>query len=215
MNALSTKIKELRIEAKLTQDQLANKLGVSHQAISQWENGTTLPDITMLTDIADIFEVSLDTLFDHKAKDSKQPVCASPFPDDNTVRAVIFLGNKYVESKELKNSLLSNKDTIVFKYEGEALDVVCDYSLECANIGGSVKAGHSVTVSGNVGGGVTCGHSLTCGAVSGSATAGHSLSVKGDINGAASAGHSLACKDIHGDVRAKSVSCKCIYNNGK
>lgn len=214
MNALNSRIKDLRIAANLTQDQLASKLGVSHQAISQWENGTTLPDITMLPDIADIFGVTMDYLFDRKCE-TKNDIVTDIFPNDDTVRAVVFLGNRLVESKELKDKLLKGKDYIVFKYDGEARDVKCDYNLECNNVAGNVAAGHSVSISGDVGGAVSCGHSLSCGAVSGNAAAGHSLTANGDINGPATAGHSLSCHDVHGSVKARTVSCKCIYNNEK
>lgn len=56
------KIKELRNEKNLTQDELAFKLQVSVQTISRWENDVNYPDITMLPIIASIFETSIDSL---------------------------------------------------------------------------------------------------------------------------------------------------------
>ena len=58
------KIKELRQENGLTQEDLAEQLGVSFQAISRWENGTTYPDITLLPIIANMFDVTIDYLLD-------------------------------------------------------------------------------------------------------------------------------------------------------
>ena len=61
---LSTKIKQLRTKANLTQEQLADELGISPQSVSKWENGVSLPDITLLPSISEIFGVSIDELFD-------------------------------------------------------------------------------------------------------------------------------------------------------
>lgn len=57
-------IKELRISADLTQRALAYKLRVSVQAVSKWEQERSLPDITLLPDIAKLFSVTIDRLFD-------------------------------------------------------------------------------------------------------------------------------------------------------
>ena len=56
-------IKELRISAGLTQRALAYKLRVSVQAVSKWEQKRSLPDITLLPDIAKLFSVTIDRLF--------------------------------------------------------------------------------------------------------------------------------------------------------
>jgi len=56
-------IKKLRLSNNISQDTLANALGISAQAVSKWENLKALPDITLLPDIADFFKVSIDTLF--------------------------------------------------------------------------------------------------------------------------------------------------------
>ena len=61
---IGQKIKELRQENGLTQEDLAEQLGVSFQAISRWENGTTYPDITLLPIIANMFDVTIDYLLD-------------------------------------------------------------------------------------------------------------------------------------------------------
>jgi len=58
------KIKQLRYRASLTQEQLAERLGLSAQAISKWENSVTMPDISLLPALAKTFGVSIDELFD-------------------------------------------------------------------------------------------------------------------------------------------------------
>ena len=52
---LCTKIAELRRAAGLTQDALAEKLGVTFQAVSKWENMLSCPDIALIPALADIF----------------------------------------------------------------------------------------------------------------------------------------------------------------
>ena len=59
---IGSKIKELRIEKNLTQEELAAELGVTAAAVSKWENGYTLPDILMLCALADFFGVTADEL---------------------------------------------------------------------------------------------------------------------------------------------------------
>ena len=60
---LGIKIKELRIENNLTQEDLAEQLGVSFQAVSRWETGVTYPDITLLPVLANMFNVTVDYFF--------------------------------------------------------------------------------------------------------------------------------------------------------
>jgi len=65
MNAfiIGRNIKKLRDERCVTQRQLAESIGISFQAVSKWETGTTTPDVTILPEIARFFEVSIDDLF--------------------------------------------------------------------------------------------------------------------------------------------------------
>lgn len=57
------RIKSLRLSRSMTQEQLAQKLGVSAQAVSKWESGTNMPDIGLLPDLSVIFGVTIDDLF--------------------------------------------------------------------------------------------------------------------------------------------------------
>ena len=61
---IGNKIKELRKARKITQEQLANAIGISFQAVSKWENNIALPDITLAPVLANYFGVSMDELFD-------------------------------------------------------------------------------------------------------------------------------------------------------
>ena len=59
---ISMRIRELRKQAKLSQEMMAEKIGVSRQAITKWETGLGVPDIENLVAIADLFKLSLDEL---------------------------------------------------------------------------------------------------------------------------------------------------------
>ena len=62
-------IRSLRKENQMTQEKLAEALGVSFQSVSRWENGLAYPDITLVPIIARFFNVSTDTLFDINNED--------------------------------------------------------------------------------------------------------------------------------------------------
>ena len=56
-------IKDLRIKNNLTQKEFADKYNVTYQAVSKWENGKNMPDLSLLKEICKDFDVSLDDLF--------------------------------------------------------------------------------------------------------------------------------------------------------
>ena len=61
---LGNNIRKHRREMGLTQEQFADKIGVSPQAISRWENGTTYPDMELIPVLANTFGITTDILFD-------------------------------------------------------------------------------------------------------------------------------------------------------
>ncbi|MBO6014667.1 MAG: helix-turn-helix domain-containing protein [Oscillospiraceae bacterium] len=65
---LGKKIRQLRFKAGLTQEQLAEKMGIAPQSVSKWENAVAMPDISMLPLLAETFGVSIDDLFDLTAE---------------------------------------------------------------------------------------------------------------------------------------------------
>lgn len=71
MEKTKNKIKELRISKKLTQQQLANELHVTKQAISKWEKGKSVPDITSIELISSYFGVSTDYLINDSIETTK------------------------------------------------------------------------------------------------------------------------------------------------
>ena len=67
MKQIRKKITDLRKAHNMTQMELADKLGISFQAVSNWERGNTMPDISKLPELAEIFHISLDELLNGKA----------------------------------------------------------------------------------------------------------------------------------------------------
>lgn len=74
MMKLGEKIKHLRKQKNVSQELFANYLGVSFQAVSKWENGNTMPDVTMIPAIASFFYVSTDELFDFNLFETEKQV---------------------------------------------------------------------------------------------------------------------------------------------
>lgn len=65
-------IKELRKAKGISQEALANVLGVTFQAVSKWETGVTAPDVVMIPAIASFFGVSIDELFDYNTLENEK-----------------------------------------------------------------------------------------------------------------------------------------------
>ena len=92
---IGNNIKQLRVQKNLTQDQVAEKLGVSYQAVSKWENNANTPDIALLPRIADLFGVTIDALFSDSIADHS---ALHPFmKDDDVIRVVQMRGAKIIK----------------------------------------------------------------------------------------------------------------------
>ena len=72
MTSVGENIKNIRKKNNITQEELAEKLNVTRQAVSNWENGKTEPDIETLTRMAQIFDISIDELVDGIPKGIKE-----------------------------------------------------------------------------------------------------------------------------------------------
>ena len=68
MAQIGKSIKKYRIEKGLTQDQLAEKLSVTRQAVSNWETGKTQPSIETLTALSALFDISVEALIYRKTR---------------------------------------------------------------------------------------------------------------------------------------------------
>ena len=59
---MNVKLKEMRQLAKLTQEQLAEKMNVSRQSVAKWENGESIPDIAKCCELAKIFDMEIEDI---------------------------------------------------------------------------------------------------------------------------------------------------------
>ena len=64
-------LKELRKEKNITQEELAEKMGVARRTVSRWENGANMPDIDVLIDISDFYGVGLREILDGERKEKQ------------------------------------------------------------------------------------------------------------------------------------------------
>lgn len=89
MLKISENINKLRKENNMTQEQLAEALGVSVAAVSKWERGVTVPELKLIADMADMFCVSMDTLIGYEFR-------------NNNKEAVVQRLKEYVHDREAK-----------------------------------------------------------------------------------------------------------------
>lgn len=68
--ALAQNIRSYRKQRKMTQEQLSEVLGVTVGAVHKWESGLSVPELPMIVEMADFFDVSVDVLLGHRMKDN-------------------------------------------------------------------------------------------------------------------------------------------------
>ena len=90
----SEQIKKYRSQAALTQDELAEKIYVTRQTISNWENDRSYPDVKSLLLLSSLFQVSLDTLVKGDLEEMKEQIKQEDiktFNRDGTIFAILLL----------------------------------------------------------------------------------------------------------------------------
>jgi len=95
MNTLGRKIAELRRGKNITQDEMAEKLNVTPQAVSKWENDISCPDIMLLPKIAEMLSVSVDELLSDAPKKNVEFV-----PEDKRKNIDDLMFRIYVNSAD-------------------------------------------------------------------------------------------------------------------
>ena len=155
---LAANILKYRKKSGLSQEELANKLGVTFQAVSKWENAKAAPDITFLPIMADIFGCYIDELFSREIKtEIHYDHCAEfPWADDNTIRIFQTVGKKIIKSQEVNTCIevafprnCNETTRQYFKVEvlGNLMsdssingDVVCHGRIDCHEINGDITS---------------------------------------------------------------------------
>ena len=91
---LSKQIKKYRVEANLSQEELADKVFVSRQTISNWENDKNYPDIKSLLLLSEVFDVSLDNLIKGDLERMKKEIDVqeyAKFQKDSNIFSILFI----------------------------------------------------------------------------------------------------------------------------
>ena len=219
---LSERILALRKEKALTQEALAQRLGVSFQAVSKWENGQSCPDIALLPLLADVFEVTVDSLFGRQAKEKtpteqtarreeewgNNPVFSAcgelPWPDDNILRGVVCWGRKILSHDRIP------KRQFIFDASLPEYTWILRYSPL------NVHAECVLGVEGDIQGSATVGSHMRCNDIGGSVSVGSHMSCGNILRGNVSAGSHIKCGNVGGDVNAGShITCGNVSGNAE
>lgn len=93
-------LKELRKEKNITQEQLAEKLNVSARTVSRWETGNNMPDISVLVDLAEFYEVSIPEIIDGERKSENM---------NNELKETVLKVAEFSNEEKLKLTKRMNK----------------------------------------------------------------------------------------------------------
>ena len=199
---LAANILKYRKKCGFTQEELANQLGVTFQAVSKWETAKSAPDIAFLPMIADLFDCYIDDLFSRQvSREVKNEIhydhCAQfPWPDDSTIRGVVCEGKKILQVSDLV-------DTFTFEITGDVKNVQSECNINInGSVSGGCKAGGNIQTEGNVSGGCMSNRDVVIGgSLSGGCNCGHSITVGGNLSGGCNTGRAITCAgNLSGDI---------------
>lgn len=212
-NIFAAQFKEYRKKLDISQEEIAEKLNVTSQAVSKWECEKSYPDTEMLVDIATLFGISLDELIL-----GKKDICVTDIPNDDKLRVVFCRGRHVIDSSEADSTIKIRFDTKADSIEisgnvniaGEVYgDVNAGGSIACDTVHGNVNAGTSVNCD-EVSGNVSAGAGVNCDSVVGDVSAGTNI-VCDDIGGDVSCGLTIQCDNISGNVNCgMTITCDTI-----
>lgn len=106
MQEIGARIAYLRRENDLTQAELAERLGISYQAVSSWERGASMPDISKLTDLARTLHTTVDMLLSGEEKAEEKPETIAPELEEHVQWAVERAEEKPPQKKINMNMVL-------------------------------------------------------------------------------------------------------------
>ncbi len=189
---LGNNIKYLRQRKNLTQTEVGNRLGVSSQAVSKWETNANTPDISLLPEIASIFDVSIDALFLENIESSCYISDIAPFvKDDDIIRVFQMQGKKLI------------KVSSAFSPDDPPIEI--EFPHDCNERTGSSKVeiyGHIISDS-SINGDVVCYQGIHCSQINGNVRA------NGDIRVNELNSQSIICNNIADcyKINAKNIEC--------
>ena len=116
------KLKSLRIKNEYSQETLAEMINVSRQAVTKWENGNGMPDIENLKLIADIFDVTIDSL----VRDEEE---IETLDESFCFNVALYTGIIFFCIGFLLNSFLDAVDIIFFPIIGGIIGYIIGYLI--------------------------------------------------------------------------------------
>ena len=96
-------IAENRKAKKLTQSELAEKLGISDRAVSNWENGKNMPDLSLFKPLCDILGISINELMSGEEISNKE---YNEKLEENFINTIDYVNKKNIKTNDIKNSFL-------------------------------------------------------------------------------------------------------------
>ena len=125
-------LSELRRMHGMSQEELADKIGVSRQTLSKYENGESLPDIEKCKQIADVFGVSIDDMLNYGIEDPDNMGLAVP-PKGKHIFGMVKVGDKgqiVLPAKARKLFDINPRDNLlVLGDEGQGLAIIKEKGL--------------------------------------------------------------------------------------
>lgn len=182
--SFSQRFKELRKAKNLSQETVAERLGITSQAVSKWECSLSYPDIELLPAIADMLGVSIDSLFRDDLTADKEGK-ALPFPNDNRTRLIRFCGHNIIQH------IPYNKDTIIYEDDDSDASVI--------------EIWGNCVIEGDVHRKLACADNVECNDIVGDVATGGNVECN-DICGSVVAGGDVECNSVYGNACSKETS---------
>ena len=234
-NIIGQRITALRKAHNLTQSELADRLGVTHQAVSQWERNETLPDILILPKLAKIFGETTDHFLGLTEDMAVSETNEEPVPEEETETTDVAEESAQTDAEEKEEvgemdtwTKREQEDTpersvyVGSVSEDRSYTVVlvdsCDNATEVPVgmhervrivLEGScadLVSKLSVTVEGDVSGDITSGPLTVGGDVGGDLAVNGCTSVGGDVGGDINCGALTVGGDVDGDVKCCALT---------
>ena len=105
---LADKIIEERKKNGWSQEELANKLGVSRQAVSKWESAGSIPDLQRILQMSELFGVTTDYLL----KDEIEEAPLNEYVETNTIKVSMEEANQYLDMKSRGSRIVANATSL-------------------------------------------------------------------------------------------------------
>ncbi len=128
---LSSTISYYRKVYGLTQEQLAEQLGITSKAISKWENNLNCPDVSLIPQLAKIFNITIDELFGRKYEKEViyDYVANLNWEDDNKLRIALYSGKKLISHEE--HEIREGENIFNYRFFGTPYDISGFCKVKC------------------------------------------------------------------------------------